>query len=193
MTNEKKKETDDKPPVVIPETETSLSKITDIDKYTPKGIKVLEDPNDPEIKRKLELVKTEEVMMKLLQNFREGRTDIDPLIIYPDEVLGMKARVCERDGEGNIILPSDIKTVTAAEIKAREQVAEDIVSQINPILKDQISSVAYVALVGKPLNLLKKIRSKLITADNNNRKPKVNIANRIGCVFLEIDDETVQI
>ena len=109
--------------------------------------------------------------------------DFDPIII--GKINGeMLAMPLESKG-GKYTLP-DIKGVSEKDFKKKEKIARKIVKKIHPILQRDIGNVTFIAMLRKPLSQLKKIYKKI---DKDNSK----LTNRVGCIFLEVEEESIQI
>ncbi len=146
----------------------------------PYGVEVIDKPGDQVVQKE----RAEEQLLKMLDSVRTGEPFKPIVIARKDNELYI--RVLEVKG-GTYVMP-DIKAPDARVRRQKEKLSQKITTELATTLKDDISQVTYVALLRKPVDLLREIYRKL---KRGNSKPR--LVNRVGCIFLEVDDETVQI
>lgn len=124
-----------------------------------------------------------EGIKKALENIASDQ-DFGP-IIFARVNKELVATACEiKDGVfvlPNLELPSKISLIW------KRRRVRSILKSINKVLRRDIGEVTEVALMRKTDDQLKEIQKAL------KKKKKVGLKNRIGCIFLEVGDETVQI
>lgn len=162
-----------------------VDKISDV--KNSYGEDVLKKPTDPGIRKEIAKERAEERLLKVIEQMR-GADDIPP-IIFGKHKGEIQCIPLEVDKKGKLQLP-DLTYTSEKELAERESIAKEIVEHINDQLKEQIAGVSFVALQRKETRTLKAVLKRL---KRNFPKPNVRLTNRIGCIFLEIDDETIQI
>ena len=139
---------------------------------------IIRDPASKQIQRERAI----EAMRDMMDRLSTDR-DFDPIII--GKINGeMLAMPLESKG-GKYTLP-DLKIVSEKDFKKKEKIAKKIVKKIHPILQRDIGNVTFVAMLRKPLPQLNRIYKKI-------KKNNTKLANRIGCIFLEVEEESIQI
>jgi len=177
---------------IIQDVKNNMVKIKDIP--DPKGDVALVNPNDPDVKRWSKKEQALAVATNYLQNMNNIPADTPPVIMHHDKKGRIKLTVTKVDPRGRVIIPRSCKVISAKEADESEKLASQITKKIDPALKEHIGRVTFTALVRKPLPTLKKVWKKLNPkTGNNGREPNVRLQNRLGCVFLEVDDETMEI
>lgn len=126
-----------------------------------------------------------EKMMGLFQ--RKPLAPNERLLLYIEGAT-LKAKIITiKEENGKQFLQEKVIMDDLTELIKARRYASKITRKLQPTLREQISDVVKTALSRKPLATLKAVWRKL------NKKHKAKIVNRLGCIFLEIDDETIQI
>lgn len=150
------------------------------DSIAPKGEdkEIILDPANKHIlkERGIEAVRT---MMDRISTDQ----DFNPIVI--GKVDGEMLVMPLENKNGKYTLPN-LKAVSEKEFKKKEKMARKIVKKIHPVLQRDIGNITFIAMLRKPLPQLKRIYKKI---NNENTK----LANRIGCIFLEVEEESIQI
>jgi len=109
---------------------------------------------------------------------------------FPPVVFGkikgdLKVGVLE-EKNGMYVVP-EWKAPSRFQLAMKRRRVKNIVKRIDPILRRDIGDVTEEALMRKSTEQLKELEQKL-------KKGKdVKLRNRVGCIFLEVDDQTLQI
>lgn len=177
-----------KEPEIEPEKKKSpvrdVLKIKDLDKSgdAPRG-ELREQQDRPNLSENERAAK---VMRDMFDKLAAG--DDMPLIVLGKDNGKMVIEQLEiKDGAWQL---PELKHISLDDIQEKEKLARKISKQVNPVLKRDIQNVTYVALLRKPLKTLQRLRDKLALGKIRRR---TKITNRVGCIFLEVEDETVQI
>jgi len=142
--------------------------------------KVLKNPNHKEVVKE----KGMETLVNMMKNLGTD-ADVPPMIISKQK--GQLIILALEKKDGQYVIP-EFKAMTEEEIKAKEKVARKIVKKMDTVIKRDIESVVYTALIRKPKKQLDRILAKF-----KGKKEKARLVNRVGCIFLEIEEESIQI
>lgn len=124
--------------------------------------------------------------MQAIEDLRAGRLPSKPCIIGSVNGRMLFREVKITPGKDGIAYIEDYYP-KPDDLKKRKGMAKKIVEKLNPVLKRDIGKVAYIALTRKPLEKLKEIHREL------KKGKKTKLTNRVGCIFLEVGDQTCQI
>ena len=123
--------------------------------------------------------KSVEILQGMMQKLISGNSDITPFVI--GSVDGnIVAEECEINDDGSIQLP-EITVNTPMDLKNKSKVVRRIVDKIAPVLKAEIESVTYIALMRKDAKKLADIMEAL-----KDEGIPVKVENRAGCIWLII-------
>ena len=123
----------------------------------------------------------------ILNNILSGNPLENPIVLGTRNGKPFFKEVKIEPGEDGRAYIEDFKP-KKDDLKKRQRMAEKIIEKIQPVLRKDIGTVAYMALTRKPLNHLKNMYRE-IKKDAKN----VKLSNRVGCIFLEVGDLTTQI
>ena len=84
----------------------------------------------------------------------------------------------------------DIKPQSKIKLFWKARRVDRILKKINPVLKRDIGDVAKIALMRKSDESLKILENKIKSKRHYN---KPQLRNRIGCIFLEFGEDSIQI
>jgi len=125
----------------------------------------------------------EGVIENLVNAFDKISTNQDFVPILLGKVKGQIIAIPLQRKKGKYLLPN-LSAPTDKEINHKKGLAKKIIELINPVLKRDIGDVAELALLRKDVNKL-----KILLADLKEGK-KPHLSNRVGCIFLDVGDET---
>ncbi len=153
------------------------------DEKTPTGETAVLNPMDPKIEKALHTERAMEGYKKLIDSLTTG-SDFSPIVIA--RVDGeIKATSCDLQN-GVYVLP-EFKPPSKLQLFLKKRLVQKIIKTLNPILRRDIGNIVQVALLRKTDIQLKEIQKKMDKGD----PPK--LTNRIGCIYLEVGDESTQI
>lgn len=124
--------------------------------------------------------KSMEILMNMINQINSGG-DVTPFIIGVKDGKPMVQEL-KVEEDGTLVLPK-IKMNSRDEVASKSRAVRRILKQIAPILKAEIENVTYVALMRKDTDKLREIMSNL-----KKKKSNIKIENRIGCIWLIIDE-----
>jgi hypothetical protein len=124
-----------------------------------------------------------EMLTNLARSITDGKGDVKPFLLAckDGQIL---AQECTVDEDGIIGLPN-IKMNSKRDIEMKSKFVRKIMKDIEPVLRAEIGSVTYVALMRKDSN---KLESMMRALKNKKKKTKVKVENRAGCIWLIIED-----
>lgn len=138
-------------------------------------------------------VNAEQKQQELLNMFQElvkNPRNTAPFIFGTDTDGNLKIAKLEKDKEGSFILP-DAKSWTAPsrwDLIRKKRKVNKIMKFIDPILRRDISHVASISFMRKSDDVLDRLLAKL---KDKKERHHVGLVNRLSCVYVETDDETI--
>lgn len=166
-----------------------MDKISEVDIKTPKGECAVVD-NSPLVQSSMHKERAVEGIKRIMDNL-SGSADFAPVVFgrVNGEII---ATACEIK-DGVFVLPDFSQLPSSAALSWKKRRVNNIMKRIDKILRRDIGQVTEVALMRKSDDQLRAIENALKRKKNKSFLSRVSLRNRVGCIFLEVDDETVQI
>lgn len=148
---------------------------------------LMENQTDERIIQKVEDEQMIESFKKVFDQLMNNET-VEPFIMAKnkDRLLFQKL---EHDADGNLIMPA-FKPPSKWELIKKKRKVNRIMKFLNPILKRDIEDVVRLALMRKNSDRLERLETKL---KQKKSRQRVRVVNRVGCIFVEDDEDSYQL
>lgn len=136
------------------------------------------------VDRKLHIERAMEGFKKLMEDMGSDR-DFAPIVIGRNGGDIVFTQLEEKDGK--YVMPV-FRAPSRRQLVQKTRMVDEIVRKMRRVLHRDIENVVKTALLRKRDAQIRDLKRRL-----EKTKSKPQLRNRIGCIFLEIDDESIQI
>ena len=164
---------------------SKIKKIKDVE--APRGEEAISPKISDQVVLEMNDEKLNEKVQGMMDKMMSG-ADFSPIIIGKQNGKFIISTM-EQKSDGTFVMP-DIKGISRIQKFWKERRVDRILRKIHPILRRDIGPVTKVALMRKSEDDLKELEKRLRKKSN---RRNIRITNRVGCIFLEFDDLTIQI
>jgi hypothetical protein len=130
---------------------------------------------------------------KMLMELIKNPHSVEGLIVGRDKEGNFQIHKLLKDKQGKWMMPNNLdewKVPSIWDIIRKKRRINKIMVFPNPILKRDIGDVTKTALMRKTDDQLEKLYANL---KNKEKRQRTSVRNRIGCIYIETDDESIQI
>jgi hypothetical protein len=165
------------------------AEIVNPDKFD--GKEVIE--NRPiEVQKSLAKEQVMESLKVLIDNIGNSDFNLTPIVVGKKNKELFVSKLVLIDG---VYTLPDLDKPLVEDLETKRILVANIMKNIDTVLKKEIGEVTETALMRKDVDVLNNLNNKLSIKGQGffHKKKKAHLRNRLGCIFLEVDDLSFQI